>query len=155
MRKIRGRALFCEISIEIRRVLCYNAGVFLSELIGRGTAEFGTHIFPKTAIFASKHTPNEKTALKRSDDRRGLRYWAAGWPAGRRTDAACELTVTSHSWLKNGKSGREIPAPIGAMKKYFMQSLLDEGVEPLLMAAPRRLPRGGFAAERYRANHPA
>lgn len=56
--------------------------------------------------------------------------------AERRTDAACELTATSHSWLKNGKSGLEIPAPVGAMKKYFMQSLLDEGVEPLLMDAP-------------------
>ena len=56
--------------------------------------------------------------------------------AERRTDVACELTATCHSWLQNGKSGLEIPAPIGAMKKYFMQSLLDEGVEPLLMDAP-------------------
>ncbi len=56
--------------------------------------------------------------------------------AERRTDVACELTATYHSWLQNGKSGLEIPAPIGAMKKYFMQSLLDEGVEPLLMDAP-------------------
>ena len=56
--------------------------------------------------------------------------------AERRTDMACELTATSHSWLENGGSGLEIPASIGAMKKYFMQSLLDEGVEPLLMDAP-------------------
>ncbi len=56
--------------------------------------------------------------------------------AERRTDVACELMATYHSWLQNGKSGLEIPAPIGAMKKYFMQSLLDEGVEPLLMDAP-------------------
>ena len=56
--------------------------------------------------------------------------------AERRTDVACELTATYHSWLQNGKSGLEIPAPIGVMKKYFMQSLLDEGVEPLLMDAP-------------------
>ncbi len=56
--------------------------------------------------------------------------------AERRTDAACELTATYHSWMRNGKSGFELPAPVGAMKKYFMQSLLDEGVEPLLMDAP-------------------
>ena len=35
--------------------------------------------------------------------------------AERRTDVACELTATCHSWLQNGKSGLEIPAPIGAM----------------------------------------
>ena len=56
--------------------------------------------------------------------------------AERRTDAACELTATYHSWMRNGKSGFELPTPVGAMKKYFMQSLLDEGVEPLLMDAP-------------------
>ena len=39
-----------------------------------------------------------------------------------------ELTATGHSWLRNGKTDFELYAPVGGMKKYLLQTLIDEGV---------------------------